>query len=220
MNVKVAIAGGLYLIRLSDSHYYGGRTANFAGRWQKHLRQLKKGVHPNAHMQAVFNQFGHFEPEVIAAADGESAKVLEQNWLDAHVGQPGCVNLSSSAAGPFAAGSRFSDLHRQRMSESRKRRSPISEETRARMSASQRAKAPASEETRQKMSAVRKGKIPTDAQRAALSHARELARGKELSASTRERLSAAHKGRKASEETKRKMSESQKSRFAKEAAHA
>ena len=32
--------GGIYVIRLSDSHYYGGRTGDFRKRWADHHRDL------------------------------------------------------------------------------------------------------------------------------------------------------------------------------------
>jgi hypothetical protein len=95
--------GGLYLIRFSDTHYYGGRTCSFRGRWAVHRRSLSAGRHPNAHMQAVYNQTKRFEPEVLCfTTDDNERRNLENAWLQENVGQPGCLNLSRSADGVHA----------------------------------------------------------------------------------------------------------------------
>jgi predicted GIY-YIG superfamily endonuclease len=46
--------GGIYVIRLSDTHYYGGRTVDFKKRWADHHRKLRAGLHYNFRMQRVF----------------------------------------------------------------------------------------------------------------------------------------------------------------------
>ena len=38
-------SGGVYVIRLSDTHHYGGRTKAFANRWSVHYRLLRDGKH-------------------------------------------------------------------------------------------------------------------------------------------------------------------------------
>lgn len=98
-NSTPPVGGGIYLIRLSDKHYYGGRTSCFRTRFRRHLRCLKKGDHPNKHMQNVFNKYGRFEPEIIAQCPPTEQEGVEQAWLDEHYGKTGCLNLSSSAAG-------------------------------------------------------------------------------------------------------------------------
>lgn len=90
--------GGLYIIRLSDTHYYGGRTTNFRERWCEHHRLLRSGKHKNRHMQAVFDKYKVFAPEVLCVLTGDIAQVeAEQAWLNEHHGKPGCVNLSRAA---------------------------------------------------------------------------------------------------------------------------
>lgn len=68
------LGGGLYVIRLSDTHYYGGRTSDFRERWCEHYRLLRSGRHKNRHMQAVFNKYGVFVPEVLCALSGEGPR--------------------------------------------------------------------------------------------------------------------------------------------------
>ena len=94
--------GGLYVIRLSDTHYYGGRAACFATRWRNHHRALLAGAHPNTRMQRVFDKHGVFSPVVLVLLDRDEQTGAEQAWLDQHHGQPGCVNIS-----PFAVGGNF-----------------------------------------------------------------------------------------------------------------
>lgn len=92
--------GGLYVIRLSEKHYYGGRTSSFSRRWRSHLKGLLAGNHGNPYMQGVFNKFGIFEPEAVEVIPNIEDQVsAEQAWLDANIGEPGCVNLSPWASG-------------------------------------------------------------------------------------------------------------------------
>lgn len=92
--------GGLYVIRLSEKHYYGGRTSSFTRRWESHLKELLAGNHGNPYMQGVFNKFGVFEPEALTVISTTEDQVsAEQAWLDANIGEPGCVNLNPWASG-------------------------------------------------------------------------------------------------------------------------
>jgi len=94
--------GGIYIIRLSDTHYYGGRTGNFRVRWASHHRELREGRHYNRRMQRVFDQYGRFEPEVLTILAPSECPDAEQTWLDANFRKPGCVNLVSSSRGGMA----------------------------------------------------------------------------------------------------------------------
>jgi hypothetical protein len=93
------LAGGIYIIRLSDSHYYGGRTGDFKRRWAEHHRDLREGRHYNRRMQRVFDRHGRFEPEVVAVLAPGECPDAEQAWLDANFRKPGCVNLVASSRG-------------------------------------------------------------------------------------------------------------------------
>jgi len=59
--------GGIYRIWLTRTHYYIGRTSNCKVRWLRHLANLRRGTHPNAHMQNVYNIYGVFRPELVVA---------------------------------------------------------------------------------------------------------------------------------------------------------
>jgi len=107
--------GGLYVIWLSDRHYYGGRTGSFHRRWADHLRALRDGAHDNRFMQRVFSG-QTFRPEAIHGIEETSDQIeAEQSWLDENFGRPGCMNLTSSALG---GGGPITPEGRLRLSES------------------------------------------------------------------------------------------------------
>ena len=96
----VPVVGGIYLIRLSDKHYYGGRSKDIQGRAEKHLAKLKEKTHVNSHMQRVFDTHGVFRVEVLQETSSLVEQIsLEQAWIDENWGKPGCVNVSRSATG-------------------------------------------------------------------------------------------------------------------------
>lgn len=100
--------GGLYIVWLSDTHFYGGRAKQFKGRWRRHLTHLERGTHPNAYMQNVFNQHGRFDTEILRVLPTIPEQIkAEGQWLKANFGTPGCLNLSrrptNNASKPSAA---------------------------------------------------------------------------------------------------------------------
>lgn len=205
------MCGGLYVIRLSSDHYYGGRSVNVRARVAGHLRLLKLGRHCNAYMQSVYNIHGVFIPELLIALPGvEDQKCFEQYWLEANVGQQGCVNMSSSAEGGGTVGRRVSAEGRRKLSEAHKggkatneakrkisealkgrKRSP---EVCSKISASCQGRKN-SEEARLRMSESHKGLVPTEATRARMSVASKGRRWSEESKASFSRLCLARKTR-------------------------
>ena len=118
--------GGLYLVWLSDSHYYGGRTTCYKRRWATHLRDLKRGKHENTRMQNTYNKYGVFRAEAVGVGDRDLVEA-EQEWLDEHFRTAGCMNISKSAAGGCTS---RSEETRRRMSETRKSRPDLIEKAR------------------------------------------------------------------------------------------
>ena len=88
--------GGIYIVRFSDTHYYGGRAKQFRSRWRRHLTCLEQGKHPNSYMQAVFNKYHRFDPEILSVVPLDQQVVAEGVWLGLHFGEKGCLNLSES----------------------------------------------------------------------------------------------------------------------------
>ena len=114
--------GGLYVIWLSECdepHYYGGRAVSFKRRWRTHLQRLQKCIHKNPRMQATFNKYGVFRPEVLTRLHQKDHPEAEQTWLDENVTNPRCVNIS-----PYAIGGcgNHSEETKARMSEAAQKR--------------------------------------------------------------------------------------------------
>jgi hypothetical protein len=118
--------GGLYLIWLSDTHYYGGRTSDYRRRWATHLRDLKRGTHENTRMQNTYDKYGVFRAEAVGVGDRDLVEA-EQEWLDKHFRTAGCMNISKSAAGGCTSRSEES---RRRQSETIKSRPDLMEKAR------------------------------------------------------------------------------------------
>ena len=207
--------GGLYVIWLSDTHYYGGRAKSFRGRWRRHLRHLRRGGHTNPHMQAVFNQHGRFEPEVITVCPLGEQEGVEQAWLDEHYGKTGCLNLSLSSRNnasftPASAAKRsatlearwghrpkgrkqnLTDEERERRRDTSARRTP---EAREKMRRSLTGKTiPAHVRRKMAENSARKGKPITDAIRAGIVRSNKARTGWKHSASAMAKVSQAVKG--------------------------
>lgn len=202
-------AGGIYLIRLSDTHYYGGRASDFRVRWGNHLSALKAGRHPNPFMQNVFSKHRLFNASVLLEIQDESGRLrAEQEWLDANFGRAGCLNVSpSSERGSSKGVKRATPETGKRISASLKGR-PCSPETREKLGSVSRKRwdtTTDSEETRGKKSLAARGRKHTETSKVKMS---EIALG-------RGGLGPRHH----SVETRQKMSDSQKARFDSAARH-
>lgn len=184
--------GGLYIIWLSDTHYYGGRTRSFRRRWRSHLRQLKAGRHANDRMQKTFNKYGQFRPEVLTRLKPSEHEEAEQEWLDTHFGKTGCVNLVPHACGGC-------DGH--------------TEKTRAKMSHT-RASDPELVATARATLDRNRNSIPREnmVKRAQQMTASNV--GRKQAPDTIAKRAASHRGRKNTAETRAKMSEAAKRRVA------
>jgi group I intron endonuclease len=182
--------GGLYVIRLSEKHYYGGRAVCFATRWDNHLRALQAGKHDNTHMQRVFNKYGGFSPEVVRVLDRGAQPDAEQAWLDEHHGKPGCVNLSAHARGGCSG---HTEDTRNKMRNTRSSRPDLVEKARESLS---------------------RNRLPAGTPRSP-EHAEAIAmqlRGRKQDPEVVEKRAASNRGRKNTPETLARMSESAKRR--------
>lgn len=224
--------GGVYVIWLSDTHFYGGSTKSFRERWYEHLRTLRKGVHKNPHMQNVFNRNHRFEPRIIKVVRDLNLRISsEQGWLDENFGVKGCVNICAVAeAAPMEGrthseesrakmsaakrGRKLSRDHCQALSEAHKRRhregNGFSEETRAKISKGTRGKKRPDNAARNR---ARTGWEHTEAAKVKIGAAANFT-GRSHSPEAREKISKALKGRKPSAETLRKRSEGLKAAWA------
>jgi group I intron endonuclease len=198
--------GGLYVIWLSECdepHFYGGRTYSFKRRWRTHLQRLQKGVHKNPRMQATFNKYGVFRPEVLTCLHREAHPEAEQAWLDENHGKPGCVNIS-----PHATGGNFVEWAPER----RRRHSEIhmgithTEEAKAKMSRTRATRPDLIEAARASLAENRC--TNPEVLRGNIQKAIESNVGRKQSQATIEKRAAKHRGRKNTPETIEKMRQS------------
>lgn len=182
--------GGLYIIRLSDTHYYGGRTEDFKRRWADHLHELRKGLHTNRRMQRVFNIHGRFDPEVFVVLTPEACPDAEQSWLDTNFRKPGCVNLSPHARGGCGG---HTEATREKMRVTRLSRPDLVEKAR---------------------DSLARNRLPVGTPRTP-EHSEAIAaklRGRKQDPETVAKRAASNRGRKNTPDTLRRMSESAKRR--------
>lgn len=189
--------GGLYILRLSDTHFYGGRTCDFQGRWGQHLRDLLNKRHKNKHMQAVFDLHQCFLPEVLEVVSiGEGQVLAEQQWLDTYWGTSGCLNLSKVAWGCMQGRTHTEEA------KAKMRARIYSAEFRAKAAATQKGKV-ASPGTRAKMSDSQKGRVLTPEHICILT---ECSRNRIWSEESLQRLRESHLGHVRSPESRAKQS--------------
>jgi hypothetical protein len=88
----------IYRIDVGKRYYYGS-TDNAERRRKQHFASLQKGDHHNAYLQSVYNDSKDFRFEVVEHIPDDQKLIAEQRYLDAHVGDPACVNASACARG-------------------------------------------------------------------------------------------------------------------------
>lgn len=236
------MAAGIYIITntVNDKAYIGS-TNNLGGRWIVHRNNLRHNKHCNPHLQASWNRYGEstFEFGTLEYLDElEELAKAEQFWIDVYKEEGRELYNIALTTGCPMLGREHSKETRRKMSESAKRRPPMSIETRCKLSEINKGKTPSeatrravseanrrrvfSEETRQKMSEDRKGegnvmygKHHSEETKCKISKSKRGCKRGPMSEETKRKISEAHKGRKQSEEHRCRSSEAQKARWAK-----
>lgn len=135
MSKKASVVCGVYQItNTTDGKIYVGKSNDVKNRWRNHRYQLKKGIHPNAHLQAAYRLDGAdaFIYSILEECERSVIEAREAFHINALSAAIGGYNLLY----PLPSNSGVS-VH--------------SEESRIKMSKSQRAKAPMSEEHKEKI---------------------------------------------------------------------
>lgn len=151
-------ASGTYRISCTNGAFYLGSAVRLCGRWKRHIRELRRGVHGNQRLQRTFDKYGEtsLSFETLTLCDKNELQDEEQRLLDLYFGNEGCLNLSEkSMRPPSSKGKKRSaetckkigDIHRGKT---------VTEETRQKLSEANLGKT-LSEETRRRMSSSRSG---------------------------------------------------------------
>ena len=74
---------GIYKIEINNKIYIGrDKNLNINFRMKKHLRSLKKGNHPNKHLQNAYLKFNEFNYDIIEFCDYEIINEREIYWIE------------------------------------------------------------------------------------------------------------------------------------------
>jgi hypothetical protein len=93
-----ANAAAYMLVHLPTGLVYFGSSGDVARRIADHKRQLQAGTHPVRQLQENFREGGEVIARVLQITDdATSAKNIEQEYLDANVGKPHCLNVAINA---------------------------------------------------------------------------------------------------------------------------
>lgn len=116
------MTSGIYEIRnIVNGKSYVGRSINLSKRLNDHLIYLRKGCHPNQHLQNSWNKYGseQFEFNVLEHCEEFKLIKLEQSYLDKQLNSPELFyNRSKNAKNSGIP----NEITRGKMSESAKRR--------------------------------------------------------------------------------------------------
>jgi group I intron endonuclease len=91
---------GIYKITCEKNNkVYIGRSCNLYRRHQDHLYELKRGIHPNQHLQRSYNKYGveHFTHEILFTTKiVESLEILEQVFMNIYTPEFNILPASGS----------------------------------------------------------------------------------------------------------------------------
>lgn len=174
---------GIYAIKnLINNKIYIGSAKNLKKRWYEHKYKLKHNKHPNKYLNDAWNKYGHnnFEFIVIERVDVAQLIVREQHYIDYYLSyiKTNGYNLSPTAGNTLNY--KHSEMTKEKIKKaligkkSNRTNYVVSVETKKKMSESAKKKPPVTEQTRKKLSVVRKGnknacRIVSDSERKIMS---------------------------------------------------
>jgi len=151
---------GIYQIKnIKNNKVYIGSSINIKSRFQKHLSELRRNVHPNKHLLESFKRYGEHSFDFFILEEIEDLSLLthrEQYYLDLFKSydKNNGYNLRKIAENNFGYKHSQESIEKFKIASTGKKHS---EETRKRISLANKGRV-FSEETRKKMSLAKKGK--------------------------------------------------------------
>lgn len=141
-------SAGIYrIVDSSTGQCYIGQSRRLKKRIAEHFRLLRKGIHPNRHLQRAYGIAGPsaFKAEVeVECEDPSDMDAIEEAFLSGEArfdNSPFLFNVSHTARMPMQGRSHTEESRRQ-ISEAKKgRREHVTPDYRAKLSSSQRARA-------------------------------------------------------------------------------
>lgn len=109
---------GIYkIVCNANDRYYYGASRNVAKRLKSHRRLLKIGTHANPMLQSSWNKYGEsfFTMQLVELVETDRLFMVEDIYLQEHVGAPKCMNIRHSGYTPNKKPS--SQVSRERMSQ-------------------------------------------------------------------------------------------------------
>jgi group I intron endonuclease len=100
---------GIYKIENSENgKFYIGSSDDIHRRFGRHISDLRRNKHDNAHLQNAWNKYGEksFDFEVVRVCSMKDLLLEEQKDLDIWVGNELCYNMRKDAKCPVAPGSK------------------------------------------------------------------------------------------------------------------
>ena len=128
---------GIYKIENSENgKFYIGSSDDIHRRFGRHISDLRRNKHDNAHLQNAWNKYGEksFDFEVVRVCSMKDVLLEEQRDLDVCVGRPECYNIRESAECPVAPGSKRPDWVKEKISATQKGKPRWTEEQKKQMS--------------------------------------------------------------------------------------
>lgn len=213
---------GIYGFRCTESgKWYVGQSINVLVRKRDHLIDLRRGRHPNSHMQSAFDKYGEssFEFHVLEETPEDMLDARECSWIEYLRSTDRDFGYNLDTGGHFKKHHSLETRAKMSAWQTGLKRPPHTPEARAKMSAAHKGRrvGPFSIETRAKMSAWQRGrKLPPETI-AKLSSARRGVKRGPMSQEQKDKLSELRRGennpnwgRKHSKASREKMSESRR----------
>lgn len=199
------ISGVYKITNLVSGKSYVGSSKDIYGRWKRHRYDLRKGKHPNNHLQNAWNLYGDetFTIDIVeeCSLDRDILLRREQYYLDVLTPEYNFCHIAGSTLG-----AKRSEETKAKMSMSNKgqrawnKGMKLSDEWKRKIGESQVGKA-ISDEQKKHQSEIMKGRISPN-------------KGKKMSEEQKEKLRLSHLG-KVSPNKGKKMSEEQKVKISK-----